>query len=315
MKNHLYLQQLFNQPHMVLPDTLTAAVAWASTRMGVNLNQVNVNVPMAWRDDDDGPVALTPSEQRLESARQTGLLVVPAAGLLVPRENNVALCSNQTSYEGLRASIAAGMDDSRVEEIVIEFDTPGGSCVGCFETVDYLLSVRDIKPIHAIVHYGAFSAGYALASACTDITLSESAGVGSIGVIMKHANFEQQLTADGIAVTTFYRGARKNDMAPDSAVTPEAAAEVNRRLDRFYSRFTESVAANRGLSVEAVMATEAGLFHGDEAVAAGLADRVEPQQQAINRLAADVMARRSQPAVVRKRAQAAAIAMSMATQL
>ncbi len=320
MKHHFLLHQLFNQPHMVLPDVLHEAVAWAGSRMGVNLHQINVSVgaaliqPQAWHDDGDGAQAISAEEQRQQAAQQTGVLVVPVYGVLVSRENNVNLCANQTSYESIRRQINAGISDPRVEAIVLELDSNGGAVTGCFELVADIVAAKAVKPIHAIVHFSAFSAAYAIASACTDITLSESAGVGSVGVVMKHADFSQQLAADGIVVTTFFRGARKNDLAADAPLTEEAVAVVDQRMDTYYAKFVDVVAANRRLSVDAVRATEAGLLYGQAAIDAGLADTLESQQAAINRIAAGVASKRA-GSVRARSAKATAAAMAMAAQL
>lgn len=316
MKHHFLLHQLFNQPHMVLPDMLHEAVAWAGTRMGVNLHQINVHVgaalsqPQVWHDDGRDEPSMSAEEQRLQAAQQTGLLVIPVYGVLVAREANLNLCATQTSYESIRNQINAALADPRVDEIVLELDSPGGAVTGCFELVADIVAAKAIKPIHAIVHFSAFSAAYAIASACSSITLSDSAGVGSVGVIMKHADFSQQLAAEGIKVTTFFRGARKNDMAADAPLTDEVVAVVDTRMDVYYTKFVDTVAANRGLSVEAVRATEAGLFYGSDAIKAGLADRLESQQAAINRIAANVASRRTaRPAGRSVRAAAAHMAM------
>ncbi|MFC4161938.1 S49 family peptidase, partial [Chitinimonas lacunae] len=245
-----------------------------------------------------------------------GLLTIPVEGVLVPRESNVNLCATQTSYESLRAQLVAGIDDPRVDALAMVCDSPGGAVTGCFELSADIAEARKIKPIHAIVYHSAFSACYSLASACTDITLSTSAGVGSIGVVMKHADFSQQLATEGVKVTTIYRGARKVDLAPESPLSEDALAVAEARIEHYYQMFVDTVASNRGLSADVVRATEAGLFFGEQAVAAGLADRVESQQQAINRLAAEIAGRRNKPtAAPARRATARAAAMAMATQL
>ncbi|MGD1827349.1 Peptidase S49 domain-containing protein [Chromobacterium violaceum] len=313
MKQHLYLHQLFNQPHMVLPDMLHEAVAWAGTRMGLNLQQVNVNLPdMAWKGDRSGEIeAASPADRRQQAAQQTGVLVIPVSGILVPRANDVGLCANQTSYESVRAQLNAGLADPQIEHIVYDMATPGGAVTGCFELAADTRAARAVKPITALVHYSAYSAGYALACACSDIVLSQTSGVGSIGVIMKHVDISKQLEADGITVTTLYRGARKNDMASDTQLSDDARANADKLLDLYYEQFCETVAEYRGLGVQAVRDTEAGLFYGPQAVAAGLADRVESQQQAVNRIVTEVAARRKPIAPTARRASALATAMQM----
>ncbi|MCD0492332.1 S49 family peptidase [Chromobacterium violaceum] len=313
MKQHLYLHQLFNQPHMVLPDMLHEAVAWAGTRMGLNLQQVNVNLPdMAWKGDGPREVeAASPADRRQQAAQQTGVLVIPVSGILVPRANDVGLCANQTSYESVRAQLNAGLADPQIEHIVYDMATPGGAATGCFELAADTRAARAVKPITALVHYSAYSAGYALACACSDIVLSQTSGVGSIGVIMKHVDISKQLEADGITVTTLYRGARKNDMASDTQLSDDARANADKLLDLYYEQFCETVAEYRGLRVQAIRDTEAGLFYGPQAVSAGLADRVESQQQAVNRIVTEVAARRKPTAPTARRASALATSMQM----
>lgn len=312
MKEHFLLHQLFNQPHMVLPDMLHEAVAWAGRRMGVQLNQVNVSLPaMSAAAEPHAEVA-----QAQAATGGSGVAVIGVYGVLVPRSANVALCARQTSYEELRASLNEAVADASVQHIVFDFDSPGGAVTGCFELAADIRAARDMKPITAIVHYSAFSAAYLLASACTEIILSQTSGVGSVGVIMKHADFSKQLEGEGIAVTTFFRGARKNDLAPEAPLSEDAIAVVDQRMDLYYGLFADAVTEYRGLKPEDVRATEAGLYYGADAVKAGLADRVEPQQQAINRIAAEVAASRSKSTPApRRRMAAQALAMEMAAQL
>lgn len=312
MKQHLFLHQLFNQPHMVLPDMLHEAVAWAGTRMGVNLQQVNVSLPaMAWKGDNAEIEAASPADRRQQAAQQTGVLVIPVSGILVPRANDVGLCANQTSYESIRAQLNAGMADPQIEHIILDLATPGGSAIGCFELAADIRAARDVKPITGLVHYSAFSAGYALACACSDIVLSQTSGVGSIGVIMKHVDISKQLEAEGVTVTTLYRGARKNDMAMTEPLSDSSRASADQLLDMAYAQFCQIVADYRGLDIQVVRETEAGVFYGEQAVEAGLADRVESQQQATNRIAAEVAARRKLTAPTARRANALAAAMQM----
>lgn len=309
MKKHLFLHQLFNQPLLVLPDVLHEAVAWAGGRMGINLQQVNIQLP-ALTGADLGQPAMQAQAQPTASQQQ-GVLTIPVHGILVPRANDVGLCSNQTSYESIRQQLNAGLADPAIGHIVLDLATPGGAAVGCFELAADIRAATARKPVTAIVHYTAYSAGYALAGACSEIVLSQSAGVGSIGVIIKHLDISQQLAEKGIVVTTLYRGEHKNDMASEAPLSEAALATVNTLLDRHYQQFCQQVAAHRGLDVGAVQATQAGLFFGADAVAAGLADRVESQQQTIDRIAGQ-LARSSSAFVHRMHATGIAMHMKLA---
>jgi len=306
MKKHLFLHQLFNQPLLVLPDVLHEAVAWAGGRMGINLQQVNIQLPALASADLGQPAMQAPAQPT--SSKQQGVLTIPVHGILVPRANDVGLCSNQTSYESIRQQLNAGLADPAIGHIVLDLATPGGAAVGCLELAADIRAATTRKPVTAIVHYSAYSAGYALASACSEIVLSQSAGVGSIGVIIKHLDISQQLAEKGIVVTTLYRGEHKNDMASEAPLSEAALATVNSLLDQHYQQFCQLVADYRGLDITAIQATQAGLFFGADAVAAGLADRVETQQQAIDRIASQLMQPVSIPV---RRLHATSVAMQM----
>lgn len=80
----------------------------------------------------------------------------------------------------------AALNDPSISEIVLDINSGGGAAVGCKELADYIFQSRQTKPITAIVNYSAYSAAYFIASACSKIVVSQTSGVGSIGVIMEH---------------------------------------------------------------------------------------------------------------------------------
>jgi capsid assembly protease len=77
---------------------------------------------------------------------------------------------------------------------------------------------------------------------------------------------------NGLSVTALYAGAHKNDATPHAPLTPQATDALQSEIDRLYALFVDHVAQMRGLDAGAVRATEAALFFGEDALAAGLAD-------------------------------------------
>jgi ClpP class serine protease len=69
-------------------------------------------------------------------------------------------------------------------------------------------------------------------------------------------------------------GRHKNDFSPHEPLTDTAKGELQAEVDRLYDIFVGHVAAMRGLPEMAVRATEAALYFGPNAMAAGLADAV-----------------------------------------
>ena len=106
---------------------------------------------------------------------------------------------------------------------------------------------------------------------------------------------------DGISYTAVYAGGHKNDLSPHEPLSPQASTVLQTEVDRLYAIFVNQVATMRGLDADAVRATEAGLFYGEQAVAAGLADAVLPLDQVLTEFAEALASQRRlvQPGLAR----------------
>jgi len=158
----------------------------------------------------------------------------------------------------------------------LEIDSFGGEVAGVFDLADRIRAVRASKPVWAFVAEHAFSAGYALASQADRILLPRTGAVGSIGVVVMHADLSGQLDQAGVRVTLVHAGSHKIDANPYAPLPADIQSDIQREIDVLRFLFAETVAAGRGvrLSQEAALATEAASFRGAEAVASGLADEV-----------------------------------------
>lgn len=310
MKNYPRLaSMIFNTPQMVRDDWLDMAVTWANQSMNLNIVNLTVGGQLQAMHDDDAPTieAASPSERRLQAARETGVYVLPIHGALVSRSAHLDMCTTMTSYEDIRGQLNAAVNDGSVEHIALDIDSPGGSATGMIDLASEIYAARNLKPITAIVNFSAYSAAYGLASAASEIVLSNSSGVGSIGVIARHVDMSKRYEAEGVKITTIFAGARKADLSSDAPLSEEATAWLTELVQQNYAEFTDMVARNRGLTVAAVRGTEAGVYFGQQGIALGLADRIEPPQAAINRIAAQVAGNRKPKPVQRIGARAAAM--------
>ncbi|QNM94907.1 S49 family peptidase [Chitinimonas koreensis] len=316
MRPYLHLASLlFNQPQLVTADMMDLAVHWANSHL--NLNIVNVSVGsgaaprMAFEDHGGADDRLAQqAESRQRAVEQTGVQVIPVHGLLVSRNGNLNVCETMTSYEQIRAAHQQALADPAVEEIVLDIDTPGGSAVGCFECAEDIFASRSIKRTTAVVNFGAYSGGYLLAAACNQIVVPPTGGTGSVGVVAKHIDISEALAQTGRKVTTIYAGAHKNDLTPTEPLSDQSRAVLEAVVQDSYRMFVDAVARYRAMTTEAVRATEAALYRGEQGVAVGFADRVETPHAALAGLVADVAGRRAASRPSRRIGmQAAAIAM------
>jgi len=289
MKNYLRASiLLFNQPLLVTPDMLDLGVRWANQAMSLNI--VNIGAmqgPGIWDDDGIDRIAQREEERRTAIAR-TGIEVIPVSGVLVSRGSHISMCETMTSYESLRAQLRNAVADPMVERIVLDIDSPGGSAVGAFELAADIRAMAQQKPITGIVNFMAYSGGYLLGSACSELVVSQTSGVGSIGVIASHMDRSKQEEGMGVKVTTVYAGAHKNDLSPHEPLSEQSLKYLNDVVQESYQLFVNAVAEYRGLSVQQVIATEAGLYRGQAGINAGLADRMQSPQQAVDDLSQSI---------------------------
>uniref|UniRef100_UPI0040478267 S49 family peptidase n=1 Tax=Yoonia sp. TaxID=2212373 RepID=UPI0040478267 len=217
-----------------------------------------------------------------------GIAVIEIAGTLVHRGAWIGQSSGLTSYEGIAAQLQAALADPGVRGIALDIDSFGGEVAGAFDLADRIRAARQMKPVHAFVAEHALSAGYVLASQADRIALPRTGAVGSIGVVALHTDMSGALDQKGIAVTLIHAGTHKIDANPYQPLPEAIHDQMQRGLEVVRSLFAETVAAGRGdrLSHSAALATEAAVFRGVDAIAAGLADDIGDPVKAFRTFAA-----------------------------
>jgi signal peptide peptidase SppA len=204
---------------------------------------------------------------------QNGVLQIPVQGVLINRLG-YQLGSWATGYRYIEAALIRGMNDPEVKGIALVINSGGGQVAGCFELVDYIHSLRGMKPIRAYSADAAYSAAYAIASAADSISVTRSGGTGSIGVMTAHMDVSENMARNGIKLTMIFAGSHKVDGNSYEKLPESVKARMQERIDRTYDVFTSTVARNRGMEESAVKATEALLYDAQDSIAVGLADKV-----------------------------------------
>lgn len=222
-----------------------------------------------------------------------GVAVIEVSGVLVHRGAWIGQSSGQTSYEGIAAQLAAAASEPAVRGIALEIDSFGGEVAGVFDLGDAIRAARSAKPVWAFVAEHAFSAGYALASQADRIILPRTGAVGSIGVVVMHADLSGQMSDAGVTVTLIHSGAHKVDGNPYTPLPDPVRARIQGEIDGIRTLFAETVAAGRGrrLTAESALATEAECYRGADAVTTGLADEVSDPASAFAAFVAAVNGR------------------------
>ena len=287
----------FNEPLMLEPAYARVFFCALAGQLGISrltdavsgdsLTAQEALATLALSGDDDGP------RQARSYQVMNGIAVLPVSGTLVSRTRALQPYSGMTGYNGIIARLQQAASDPMVDGILLDMDTPGGMVAGAFDCADIIARVRDIKPVWALANDMNCSAGQLLASAASRRLVTQTARTGSIGVMMAHSNYGAALEKQGVEITLIYSGSHKVDGNPYSHLPDDVRETLQSRMDATRQMFAQKVSAYTGLSVQAVLDTEAAVYSGQEAIDAGLADELVNSTDAITVIRDALDARKS----------------------
>lgn len=227
-------------------------------------------------------------ERTYNVTMRDGVAIVPVRGILTRHWSFWSwIFGGGCNYEELARDVTVAVEDPNVRAIVLDVDSPGGEISGLADCAALIASYRGRKPITAHVGGSGTSAAYWLASAAESVVASETAILGSIGVVVTYYDFSKLEKALGIK-----RIELVSSQSPRKRVdirTAEGQAEVVAVLDALADVFIRDVASYRGVSPDTVQTEfgQGGVFVGSAAVDAGLADSVATLEQVHQELAAE----------------------------
>lgn len=202
------------------------------------------------------------------------------------------------SYDAIKARIVEALTTSP-RAIVLSIDSPGGLVSGCFSTAREIKALCEAArvPVYTFVDGCCASAAYVLGCIGQRISVPEVGMVGSIGIIDAILDTTRQDAAMGMRFSFIASGARKTDGNQHVPTSDEALAVAQARVDSMAQLFFSYVSESRPLAPEAVAGLQAGIRHGAEAVAAGLADDVCTLDQLLAQIASGAIATVTKPEV------------------
>ena len=239
--------------------------------------------------------SLEPVDPAVDPAPQTSITVeriavVSVIGTLVARSGYLGAASGLLSYGDVGDAIASAMADSSVRGVILDVDSPGGEVGGLLDLVDQIRAIKPgaDKPLWAVANESALSAAYAIASTADRLYVTQTGEVGSIGVVAVHVDESAADAKAGLAWTFVFAGESKVDGNAHEPLSARARATIQANVDNLYAQLCGLVAANRRLTPEAVRGTNAGVYRGELAIRAGLADRLGTLDLAVAEMAAEL---------------------------
>ena len=219
-----------------------------------------------------------------------GVAIIPIFGVISYRANLLNEFSGGTSIQQLTGQFREAVNNPDVGTIVLQVASPGGTTDGIPELADEILKARVQKKIIAVADTQAGSAAYWLMSAATEIVVTPSGAVGSIGAYGMHFDKSVAFEKEGIKPTIISAGENKDDGNQFEPLSDEARADFQSKVDAFYGMFVKAVAKGRGVSVGAVRDGfgQARRVLAKDAKAMGMVDRVDTFSNVLARLGVDV---------------------------
>lgn len=252
--------RVLDTPLAIDPRKLSTILGAVGSRMGVEAMGPGLEGFDYEHEEDDAP---------------EGVTVIPVVGSLVARGlGGVEALSGMQGYRAIGAALDEALADDSVGGILLDVDSFGGEVQGMLALASKIRAAGSVKPVFASVNENAYSAAYALTSACERVFVPPAGGVGSIGVVCAHTDVSARDREEGVSYTLIHGGKHKVDGHSHAPLSESHRTRLQAEVDRLHGLFVESVAADGRLTAEQARATEALTYHGEEAVTAGLADEV-----------------------------------------
>ena len=262
---------VFNKPLMVTQDYAETIAVVLSDRLNLDVEGLQIK-----SDAKDQRVATT----------SKGIAVIPIIGSMSHRATGIEAMSGMTSYSTLQKQFEAAFNDPNVGSILMDIDSPGGSVAGAFDFRDYLMSKKGTKPVYALARDAMCSAAYLIGSTADKVYATQTARVGSIGVVAMHTDASGKMEKEGLKPTFISAGKFKTAGNPYEKLEGDKLKYLQDSVDESYDMFINAVADARGIDKKVIRDTEARVYGGKKAVEIGLADGIRTYESVLAEMSA-----------------------------
>ncbi len=157
-----------------------------------------------------------------------------------------------TSYSGIREQLASALNNSDVDSIFLNVDSPGGTVAGADETADTIAEAAKQKNVVAHIQDLGASGAYYLASQAAEISAGINAEVGAIGVYSVYYDYSKKLEKEGVETVVTRSGEYKGVGVVGAPITENQKKAEKVIIDGMADNFIKAVARGRNMSIEKV---------------------------------------------------------------
>lgn len=226
-------------------------------------------------EDDEGARVEADHDTHREYFEVGSTAIIPVCGVLGKHleQWEMNYCGG-CSMDKVASLLDIAGRSPRIRDIVLNFDTPGGTYMGTPELARKIREAAERK--HALggrmkgfCDSECCSGGVWLASQCDDFYCTESAIIGSVGVRMILLDYSKMLDESGVKVNPIVSGKFKIAGSQLKPLTDEEREMFQSESDRIHADFKAAVTSIRPVDEEHL---QGQTFYGAEATQKGFTD-------------------------------------------
>lgn len=252
--------KLYNVPHLIMPESFNIVLDYLDAR--------NSGITMMVPQGDD-------AQETDEPNMDSGLAVICVEGSLSYKPV-MTLCGEAgTSYQGLQDEVEDAIE-AGCKTIVLDMASGGGEASHVFQCAESIREMCDEAGVKLIAYADvmACSAAYALSVIADEVIVNPSSCVGSIGCVVALMDTSKAMEQAGLKRIFVTSGDSKVPFAEDGSFKQEFLDEIQKDVNELNDEFAAFVSKYSGLDVEVIKGFQARTFNAQEALEAGLANKI-----------------------------------------
>lgn len=166
---------------------------------------------------------------------------VPLQGVMAKGLSVLEKATGGVDTEDVSSWLKQAMEDTSVEHIVMDINSPGGSVTGTEELAEAFRAAGKVKNTIAYCDGRACSAAYWVGSQANRFLATPSATVGNVGAYATYPDMSGALEKQGVKVNIIKSGKFKAIGHPAVAMTDEQREWLQKDMDATHDQFKASV--------------------------------------------------------------------------
>jgi ClpP class serine protease len=210
--------------------------------------------------------------------RRGQLAFIPISGIIGKHLSLFESMCGGYDLDQLQADIDEVQADSMINNVLIDFDSPGGLLTGLPETADMLAGLSGRKQLFGFSETEVCSAAYWLYSQCEVRYATESSMVGAVGVYAYFLDYTKNLEMQGITPVLIRAGKFKGDGLPGYPLSKEETGMIQEQVDLLYGMMVDDIQVAHTIDMDAL---QGQVFIGSQALENNLVDVIRPSLGAV----------------------------------